>query len=112
MADLRSFSYLFAPRPGAFSPGGSTSAHRVVYSLKRSLLVICALLCAFAGPATAAAQANTQFAPSASEVTVYLLTMGQGDPVWEKFGHDALWVHDPIRGTDQVYNYGVFDFHS
>jgi hypothetical protein len=83
-----------------------------VYSLKRSLLVMGALLCPLAAPATAAAQANTRFAPSASEVTVYLLTMGQGDQVWEKFGHDALWIHDPIRGTDQVYNYGVFDFHS
>ena len=62
-----------------------------------------------AGAAPAAAQA---LVPSPTETTIYLLTMGQGDMVWEKFGHDALWVHDPVRGTDQVYNYGVFDFHS
>ena len=46
------------------------------------------------------------------ELTVYLLTMGQGDYVWEKFGHNALWVHDPVLGTDRVYNWGVFDFNS
>jgi hypothetical protein len=47
-----------------------------------------------------------------SELSVFLLTMGHGDMVWEKFGHNALWIHDPVRGTDQVYNYGVFDFRS
>lgn len=45
-----------------------------------------------------------------SELTVYLLTMGPGDAVWERFGHNALWIHDPARGTDQAYNYGLFDF--
>jgi hypothetical protein len=46
------------------------------------------------------------------ELTVVLLTMGQGDAVWEKFGHNALWIHDPAAGTDRVYNYGIFDFNS
>jgi Domain of unknown function (DUF4105) len=45
-------------------------------------------------------------------LTVVLLTMGQGDYVWEKFGHNALWIHDPAAGTDRVYNYGMFDFHA
>src|SRR5690606_12461186 len=44
--------------------------------------------------------------------SVYLLTMGSGDAVWEKYGHNALWIHDPVRGTDWVFNYGVFDFDS
>lgn len=48
----------------------------------------------------------------APELTVYLLTMDQGDAVWEKFGHNAIWIRDPARGTDKVYNYGVFDFDS
>jgi hypothetical protein len=30
--------------------------------------------------------------------------------VWEKFEHNALWVRDDARGTDHVYNYGMFDF--
>lgn len=50
--------------------------------------------------------------PAPGELTVYLLTMDHGDAVWEKFGHNAIWIRDRARGTDRVYNYGVFDFHS
>jgi hypothetical protein len=38
------------------------------------------------------------------------MTMGPGERVWERFGHNAIWIHDPVRGTDQAYNYGLFDF--
>jgi len=37
--------------------------------------------------------------------------MGPGRQVWERFGHNAIWIHDPVHGTDQAYNYGLFDFH-
>jgi len=43
-------------------------------------------------------------------LTVYLMTMGPGKRVWERFGHNAIWIHDPARGSDQAYNYGIFDF--
>ena len=43
-------------------------------------------------------------------LTVYLMTMGPGERVWERFGHNAIWIHDPVRGTDQAYNYGIFDW--
>ena len=49
-------------------------------------------------------------AVSGSELTVYLMTMGPGDEVWEKFGHNALWIHDSLRHTDIAYNWGLFDF--
>ncbi len=45
-----------------------------------------------------------------AELSVYLLTMGPGDQVWEKFGHNAIWIHDPVQGTDRAYDYGRFDF--
>ena len=45
-----------------------------------------------------------------SELTVYLMTMGPGDAVWEKFGHNAIWIHDSARSTDVAYNWGLFDF--
>src|SRR5688572_17691746 len=45
-----------------------------------------------------------------SNLTVYLLTMGPGDQVWEKFGHNAIWIHDATAGTDSVYHWGLFDF--
>jgi hypothetical protein len=44
-----------------------------------------------------------------SQLTVYVITLGQGDQVWERYGHNALWIHDPVRGTDRTYNWGVFD---
>jgi hypothetical protein len=45
-----------------------------------------------------------------AELTVYLMTFGPGREVWERFGHNAIWIHDPVHGTDQAYNYGLFDF--
>lgn len=48
-------------------------------------------------------------APGA-HLQVYLMTIGPGEELWAKFGHDALWIHDPDAGTDNVYNYGMFDF--
>ena len=42
-------------------------------------------------------------------LTVYLMTMGPGTAVWERFGHNAIWIHDPVQGTDKAYNYGLFD---
>jgi hypothetical protein len=44
-----------------------------------------------------------------SELTVSLITVGQGGQVWERYGHNALWIHDATRGTDRTYNWGVFD---
>ena len=57
------------------------------------------------------AQEPPRLRPSAppSELTVYLMTMGPGKRVWERFGHNAIWIHDPVRGTDKAYNYGLFD---
>ena len=39
------------------------------------------------------------------------MTFGPGRQVWERFGHNAIWIHDPAHGTDEAYNYGLFDFH-
>jgi hypothetical protein len=49
-------------------------------------------------------------APQDTALAVYLMTMGPGKRVWERFGHNAIWIHDPINGTDNTYNYGLFDF--
>jgi uncharacterized protein DUF4105 len=45
-----------------------------------------------------------------SDLTVYLLTMGWGNAVWERFGHNAIWIKDRARGTDVTYNWGMFSF--
>ena len=62
---------------------------------------------AAAGPGPAATVAAAE--PGAS-LTVYLMTMGPGDAVWEKFGHNAIWIRDTTSGLDVAYNWGLFDF--
>jgi hypothetical protein len=44
------------------------------------------------------------------ELSVYLMTMGPGDAVFEKFGHTAIWIHNSASNTDVAYNWGLFDF--
>ncbi|MBC7842355.1 MAG: DUF4105 domain-containing protein [Gemmatimonadaceae bacterium] len=41
---------------------------------------------------------------------VLLITMGQGDEVFEKFGHNAIAVWDDAAGQPLAYNWGMFDF--
>ncbi len=71
-------------------------------------LFLAGLTAARAAPA--AAQAPLPAPEPGSELTVYLMTFGPGDLSWERFGHNALWIHDGAAGTDLAYNYGLFDF--
>lgn len=43
-------------------------------------------------------------------ITVALLTCSPGDLVYELYGHTAIRVTNHTRGTDAVFNYGVFEF--
>jgi len=45
-----------------------------------------------------------------SNLTVYLVTFGAGDLVWEKFGHNAIWIHDARTNENMTYNWGMFSF--
>ena len=59
------------------------------------------------------ASADTAVAANAepgANLTVHLLTMGHGDLVWEKFGHNAIWVRDASANVDVIYHWGLFDF--
>jgi hypothetical protein len=38
------------------------------------------------------------------------MTMGQGDMVWERYGHNAIGIRDARANTDVVYNWGLFSF--
>ena len=53
---------------------------------------------------------SSQPAEPGSDLTIYLMTMGHGNQVWERFGHNAIRVVDATNGTDSVYNWGTFDF--
>jgi len=43
-------------------------------------------------------------------IRVHVLTMGQGDELFARFGHIALMVDDRRARTRKVYNFGTFDF--
>lgn len=60
-------------------------------------------------PATGVAQ-QAVAPPDSSTLSIALVTMGPGTRVWERFGHNALWVRDTVSGFDRVYNYGMFSF--
>jgi hypothetical protein len=62
-------------------------------------------------PAKASADSARRAAKEpGSELAVTLVTFGVGEEVWERFGHNAIWIHDERAGTDVAYNWGLFDF--
>jgi hypothetical protein len=67
-----------------------------------------ALLAVLMSAGRARAQANVR--TPGEQLEVYLMTMGPGDQVWERFGHNAVGIRDRATGADVVYNWGVFDF--
>lgn len=59
-------------------------------------------------PAVPALQRDAMHAPG-KDVTISLLTMGNGPQVEAMFGHSAIQIHDNATGRDTVFNWGVFD---
>ncbi len=50
-------------------------------------------------------------APNAKPpLAVFLITIGQGQRYWEKYGHNMLWFYSPAEGIDVAFNWGTFDF--
>jgi hypothetical protein len=78
--------------------------------IRRALLARVAAVCALAAPPLAAQQPAFRPPERGTELTISLVTMGQGDVIYERFGHNAIWVHDSLRHRDIQYNYGLFDF--
>jgi len=58
------------------------------------------------------ALAQTQNPTLSPNAEVLLVTIGPGALVWERFGHNGLWIRDLENGIDQVYHWGLFDFNS
>jgi hypothetical protein len=51
-----------------------------------------------------------QMVPGGDRLAVYLVTFGPGPMLWERFGHNALWIRDIVTGNGQAYDFGRFDF--
>ena len=74
------------------------------------LLALAALACFLLFGGRALAQATDAAASSPAAIEVSLLTVGPGEIYWQRFGHNAIVIHDPARGQAVSYNYGMFDF--
>lgn len=70
--------------------------------MRRPVVLVLAL-CSLAAPRAAAQEAG-------STLQVSVLTFGQGDAVFERFGHNALRIKDTRSGLDLAYNWGMFSF--
>ena len=71
------------------------------------LLVLCCMVLAGAVHGQEARPAEAAASP---RVAISLLTIGPGEPYFERFGHNAIVVRDPATGRALAYNYGLFDF--
>ncbi len=43
-------------------------------------------------------------------LAAYLVTFGPGPAVWERFGHNAIWIRDTVSGENFAWDYGRFAF--
>ena len=77
---------------------------------RRRLALVATGLALAAGAARGQSVAPLASPEPGADLEVYVMTMGQGDLLWERFGHNALGVRDPKTGTDIVYNWGTFSF--
>jgi hypothetical protein len=83
-------------------------------NLRRAFLGVAACAIASSGAAQSTqpdpVSVAVLHAAAKDSLRIYLMTMGQGDDIYELFGHNAIWVHDPRSQIDTVYNWGVFSF--
>jgi len=84
----------------------------LIRAQRELILVRLLLLLLLLGPmALGAQEAHPESPPSPGEsLRVSLLTIGQGDVVWERFGHNAILIQDEETGWEASYNWGVFSF--
>lgn len=60
---------------------------------------------------SAFAQNDSTAAPvDNSHLRISILTCGSGNELYSSFGHTGIRVIDSSKGSDEVYNYGTFDF--
>ena len=47
---------------------------------------------------------------SGTGLSIGILTVGPGEEVWERWGHNTIVVNDRDRRASASYNWGLFDF--
>jgi hypothetical protein len=77
---------------------------------KRWCASLIGLLLTIATIGGAAFAQETLPAIDGSNLDVALITFGPGTEVWERFGHNAIAIHDRTTDRSRLYNFGIFDF--
>ena len=55
---------------------------------------------------------QAQFGSLSPAAEISIITIGQGTELYDKFGHSAFRINDPLSGVDVAFNYGVYDFNT
>jgi len=75
------------------------------------MLGLCGVAGATGAQTSPAAPPTAASAPAqGDDLDIMLATFGLGQEVFERFGHNAIWVHDRATGTDSTYDWGNFSF--
>jgi hypothetical protein len=78
--------------------------------VRSGALLVGLLALGLAGGEGAAQRAPARTMPDLPLPVVSVLTIGQGNQVFERFGHNALRIWDTVTGEDLSYNWGMFSF--
>lgn len=76
-------------------------------------VLMCSILLPLSGETTElvfGADLPADAAERGEQLSVKLLTVGQGDPVYLWYGHIALVIEDHARERNLIFDFGVFDF--
>ncbi len=74
--------------------------------LKINIIILLVIIFVFS---IFSAKAETRKLSKYSRIS--LITCAPGSELYSVFGHSAVFVSDPARGINSVYNYGTFDFY-
>ena len=79
---------------------------------RRYLSIKCLIALLVLWFSAAPGRATEVSAEPGDSLRISLLTCAVGDEIYSLFGHTAIRCENLTRGTDVVYNYGIFDFSS
>lgn len=92
----------------------SRRGSRIARRIACATVVLCAAVAPARGqsrvPPTLAAPSPLAARATDDDLDILLVTFGLGQEVFERFGHNAIWVHDARAGTDSTYDWGNFSF--